>query len=110
MNIPAAHASNVDQATYWNGPGGRRWIDRQEMQDGVLAPVAERLLKSAGAAPGDRVIDVGCGCGATTLAVARVRGPRARRRYFGADDSARERAGGGGILVGAVSRRRRDNP
>ena len=75
MNIPAAHASNVDQATYWNGPSGRRWIDRQEMQDGILAPVAERLLKSAGAAPGDRVIDIGCGCGATTLEIARRVGP-----------------------------------
>jgi ubiquinone/menaquinone biosynthesis C-methylase UbiE len=86
VNIPAAHASNVDQATYWNGPGGRRWIDRQEMQDGILAPVAERLLKSAGAAPGDRVIDVGCGCGATTLAVARVTG--AAGRALGVDISA----------------------
>ena len=86
MNIPAAHASNVDQATYWNGPAGGRWIDRQEMQDGVLAPVAERLLKSAGAAPGDRVIDVGCGCGATTLAVARVTGGAGRA--LGVDISA----------------------
>ena len=86
MNIPAAHASNVDQATYWNGPGGRHWIDRQEMQDGVLAPVAERLLKAAGAAPGDRVVDVGCGCGATTLAVARVTG--ASGRALGVDISA----------------------
>ena len=56
------------------------------MQDGVLAPVTERLLKSAGAAPGDRVIDVGCGCGATTLAVARVTG--ASGRALGVDISA----------------------
>jgi len=86
VNIPVAHASNVDQATYWNGPGGRHWIDRQEMQDGVLAPVAASLLKAAGAAPGDRVIDVGCGCGATTLAIARVTG--ASGRGLGVDISA----------------------
>jgi SAM-dependent methyltransferase len=96
VNIPVAHASNVDQATYWNGPGGRYWIDRQEMQDGVLAPVAASLLEAAGAAPGDRVVDIGCGCGATTLAVARITG--ASGRALGVDlsapmvERARERA------------------
>ena len=86
MNIPVPHASNVDQATYWNGPGALHWIDRQEMQDGLLAPVTECLLKAAAAAPGDRVIDVGCGCGATTLEVARVTG--ATGRALGVDISA----------------------
>jgi SAM-dependent methyltransferase len=86
VNIPVPHASNVDQATYWNGSGGRHWIDRQEMQDGLLAPVAACLLKAAAAAPGDRVIDVGCGCGATTLEVARVTGPSGRA--LGVDISA----------------------
>ncbi len=96
MTVPVAHASNVDQATYWSGPGGRHWIDRQEMQDGVLAPVAASLLKAAGAVPGDRVVDVGCGCGATTLAVARITG--ASGRTLGVDlsapmiERARERA------------------
>ena len=51
MNFPVPHASNVDQAAYWNGSGGRHWIDRQEMQDGLLAPVAECLLNAAAARP-----------------------------------------------------------
>ena len=86
MNIPATHASNVDQAAYWNGPGGRHWTDRQEMQDGLLAPIAARLLDATHVAAGERVVDVGCGCGATTLAVAHIVG--AAGRALGVDISA----------------------
>jgi SAM-dependent methyltransferase len=86
MYTPSTHASNADQATYWNGPGGRHWIDRQEMQDGLLAPIAARLLEAARVAAGERVVDVGCGCGATTLAVARI--AAASGRALGVDISA----------------------
>jgi len=86
VNIPATHASNVDQAAYWNGPGGRHWTDRQEMQDGLLAPIAARLLDATHVAAGERVVDVGCGCGATTLAVAHIVG--AAGRALGVDISA----------------------
>ena len=41
MDTPAVHAGNTDQAAYWNGPAGRRWMDRQETQDVLLAPIAE---------------------------------------------------------------------
>ena len=96
MSAPLAHSGNVDQANYWNGPGGQHWIDRQEMQDKLLAPVAELLLAAAAARSGERVIDIGCGCGATTLDVAAVTG--ATGRALGLDISepmierARERA------------------
>jgi ubiquinone/menaquinone biosynthesis C-methylase UbiE len=86
VNIPVTHASNLDQATYWNGSGGLHWTDRQEMQDGLLAPVAERLIEATGVVAGERVVDVGCGCGATTLAVARITG--ASGRALGVDISA----------------------
>jgi SAM-dependent methyltransferase len=66
---------NADQAAYWNGPGGRHWTDRQELQDAVLAPVSEVLIARAAIASGERIIDVGCGCGATTLAAAARVGP-----------------------------------
>jgi ubiquinone/menaquinone biosynthesis C-methylase UbiE len=78
VNAPLADAANADQATYWNGPGGRRWIDRQVMQDALLAPVAERLIAAARPLPGERAIDIGCGCGATTLDVAAMTGPSGR--------------------------------
>jgi ubiquinone/menaquinone biosynthesis C-methylase UbiE len=78
MPLPVVHAGNAEQLDYWNGPGGRRWTDRQEMQDAVLAPIAETLYARARIAPGDRVIDVGCGCGETTIEIARRVGPAGR--------------------------------
>ena len=71
MPLDLAHAGNADQIAYWNGPSGRRWTARQDMQDAVFAPISDRLYARAHFAPGQSVIDVGCGCGATTLDIAR---------------------------------------
>jgi SAM-dependent methyltransferase len=70
MDQLTPHDRNADQAAYWNGPGGRHWTDRQELQDAVLAPVSEALLARAAIAAGERALDIGCGCGATTLEIA----------------------------------------
>lgn len=66
MSAPV-HADNSAQAEYWNSVAGQRWTDNQEHQDQVLRPVSDRLIAAADPKPGDRVIDVGCGCGATTI-------------------------------------------
>jgi SAM-dependent methyltransferase len=67
--MPAApvHADNAAQAEYWNSSAGRKWTDHQEHQDQVLRPVSDRLIVAADPKAGERVIDVGCGCGATTI-------------------------------------------
>jgi SAM-dependent methyltransferase len=75
MESPTGHDRNADQIAYWNGPGGQRWADRQQSQDVVLAPVADVLIDRAGAKAGERVIDVGCGAGAVSIAFARQVGP-----------------------------------
>jgi SAM-dependent methyltransferase len=67
MSSAPVHADNAAQAEYWGGAGGQRWIDHQEHQDQVLRPVSDRLMAAALVKPGERVIDVGCGCGATTI-------------------------------------------
>ena len=75
MTIADMHALNADQIAYWNGVGGRRWTDRQERQDVILAPVSELLFARTAVEPGERVIDIGCGCGSTTIELARRVGP-----------------------------------
>jgi ubiquinone/menaquinone biosynthesis C-methylase UbiE len=75
MQIPPGHDKNADQIAYWNGPGGQRWADRQATQDVVLAPVADVLIDRAGIEAGERIVDVGCGAGATTMAFAQKVGP-----------------------------------
>jgi ubiquinone/menaquinone biosynthesis C-methylase UbiE len=78
MESLQVHDRNADQAAYWNGPAGRRWLNRQETLDLVLGPIHEVLLNRAAVAAGERVIDIGCGCGATTIELARRVGPKGR--------------------------------
>jgi SAM-dependent methyltransferase len=70
MEAPTGHDRNADQIAYWNGPGGQRWTDRQEAQDIMLAPVSDILIDRTGVGAGERIVDVGCGCGATSVALA----------------------------------------
>ena len=67
MSAAPIHADNAAQSEYWNASAGQRWTDHQEHQDQVLGPVSDRLIAVAAPKPGDHVIDVGCGCGATTI-------------------------------------------
>src|SRR6185312_10033488 len=78
MNIPHSHDQNSDQVAYWNGPAGQRWADRQAQQDVLLKPVADLVVDRAGFKPGECVIDIGCGSGATTIAFARKVAPAGR--------------------------------
>jgi ubiquinone/menaquinone biosynthesis C-methylase UbiE len=75
MDAPAGHERNADQIAYWNGPGGQRWADRQQVQDILLAPVADALIDRAKPKPGECVIDVGCGSGAVSIEIAQKVGP-----------------------------------
>jgi SAM-dependent methyltransferase len=86
MEVPAGHDRNADQIAYWNGPGGQRWTDRQQAQDIMLAPVSDILLDRARVGAGERIVDVGCGCGATSVALAQRVG--AAGRVLGIDISA----------------------
>ena len=75
MEMPVGHDRNADQIAYWNGPGGEHWTERQPLQDILLAPISQILIDSAAASPGERIIDVGCGCGSTSIALAQAVAP-----------------------------------
>jgi len=70
-----AQAFNEEQRTRWNGLDGEFWAANQDRLDRTLAPVNGPLLEFAALRPGFSVIDVGCGCGATTIEIARAVGP-----------------------------------
>ena len=69
---------NQEQEKLWNTTAGRAWVDAQEILDRMLAPF-ERLLVDAVAGGSFRsVLDVGCGTGSTTVAIARTLGEPGR--------------------------------
>lgn len=67
----AVGGSENEQGALWNGAAGAAWVDEQELLDRVLGPFGEMLVEAVAARSARRVLDVGCGTGATTLAVAR---------------------------------------
>jgi SAM-dependent methyltransferase len=68
-------APNAAQIAYWNSEAGPRWVAMQERMDAMLAPLMQAALDRARPAAGEAVLDVGCGCGATVLALADRVGP-----------------------------------
>jgi SAM-dependent methyltransferase len=72
MDDTVQSEGNADQIEFWNGWMGARWVEQQVFMDRLLEPLGDALLQAAAVGSGQRVLDVGCGCGGTTLAVARA--------------------------------------
>lgn len=70
-----ADGPNAKQIEFWNSPVGDSWTEMMDSQDRMLGPLGEAAMAAAQIAPDDRVIDIGCGCGTTTLELARRVGP-----------------------------------
>lgn len=75
---PQGHDANAEQIAFWNGVAGRHWTDRQSVQDVLLAPVTEKLIARTDAQNGQRILDIGCGCGAIAIELAKQVGPSGR--------------------------------
>jgi len=71
---------NAEQIRYWN-ERGQTWVQLQDVLDTQLRPLGDRVIDRAVVVEGERVLDVGCGCGDATLRVA-------------------QRVGAGGAVVG----------
>ena len=69
---------NTEQIADWNGVQGQRWTEYQQRIDQMMLPFAQAALQAAAAAPGEQVLDIGCGCGGSTLALARAVAPGGR--------------------------------
>lgn len=73
-----AHELHAEQVAFWNGPGAERWVANQTRMDATLAEVLDTAVAHAAPREGEAVLDIGCGCGATTLALAARGGPSGR--------------------------------
>lgn len=67
--------ANEEQAEYWgNSPSGAKWLTYEEQMDELLEPVLDLVFERASLQPGMRVLDIGCGTGASTVRAAQIVG------------------------------------
>jgi SAM-dependent methyltransferase len=66
---------NAAQIAYWNDRAAVTWTEFQERLDAQFEPITALALDAAAPASGQNVIDIGCGCGASVLALADRVGP-----------------------------------
>ncbi|MDU8945669.1 class I SAM-dependent methyltransferase [Ovoidimarina sediminis] len=78
--------ANAEQAEFWSGDPGRKWVAHQPLLDHLFSEATAALFEAAEIGPGARVLDIGCGAGDTTLEAARRAG--ATGRALGIDVSA----------------------
>ncbi len=89
----------AEQAAHWNGPGGQNWLKAQARLDHLMAGITREALALANAQSGEKAIDVGCGPGTTTAALAASVGPEGH--VLGVDISR--------VLIDAAATRRLSN-
>lgn len=73
-----SQAGNADQIEYWNTGPGAKWVGYQDVLDRTFHAVQVRLLERAAVQAGERILDIGCGAGATTMDLAALTGPGGR--------------------------------
>lgn len=71
---------NAEQAALWNSDPGRSWVRRQADLDVLMAETSDRLLRACAARADEIVLDVGCGSGGSSFALAAAVGPGGRVR------------------------------
>ena len=78
---------NRDQKDFWTDIAGPKWVEHQRAMDALMQPVLDGVIARAGLSSGARVLDIGCGTGASLLAAGKAVGSEGH--VLGADISAR---------------------
>jgi len=93
--------TNEAQRNYWNQDAGPVWVRNQASLDEQIGVHGEHAIARLAPRPGERILDVGCGCGETAVAIGERVG--AEGAVLGVDLSepmlarARERAAAAGL-------------
>jgi SAM-dependent methyltransferase len=70
MAYASQPSSNAAQIEDWNAALGRTWTQFQEQLERQLDPLGQETIRALAPVPGEHILDIGCGCGATTLDLA----------------------------------------
>ena len=65
---------NLKQKEFWSGSGGDVWVNKQSEMDIMLNPLGTKAISKLDLRKAKKIIDIGCGCGATTLEIAKQLG------------------------------------
>jgi SAM-dependent methyltransferase len=76
MTHSAATDPNAAQIEHWNGQAGDTWVALQDRLDTQLEPLGRAAMDRVAPQRGERALDIGCGTGQTTLALAERLGPQ----------------------------------
>ena len=67
---------NAGMAEFWNGNGGKNWVSREARLESSLKVFGQQAIHAGGIRSGQSILDIGFGCGETTVELAQQVEPK----------------------------------